>query len=190
MPARSATLSDQGNNGDLLFRILDTNGDGTGNKVANGNYSGAAEDFYIQPAQGETFVILHLGVVIHDSGTFGSDDYGAILSGLTNGVQVLVTDSGGSTILDLCDGVNVKTNYEWGRFCDDVQLPTFGGAGVMFVRCKLFEAGRTIVLKDQERLIVRLNDDLTGLSGHQFSIQGYKATIGRTVPGRTSQIIP
>lgn len=100
----------------LLSRYLDDNGDGTGSKNANGNYSGAEEIFYCQPAAGEVFRISRMVVMIEDGSGFRAERYGSINGALGNGITIRSADNSSSgVIVDFTDGTPIKTNAQWGR---------------------------------------------------------------------------
>ena len=159
----------------ILSRYLDTNGDGSGTKNANGNYSGGQEIFYIQPPAGSVFRITRMLVAIEDTTGALWQDYGNITSGITNGVAVRVQDDSG-TLVDLTDAEPVKSNVDGGSHCYDAELKT-AGAGNDFVQARwtFANSGQMIRLvgDDNGRLEVTLDDNLTGLIGHYFKINGY-----------------
>jgi hypothetical protein len=159
----------------LLSRFLDTNGDGSGTKNANGNYSAAEEIFYIQPGAAQVFRIARMLVTIEDTNGMSATDYGNITSGLSTGVEIRVQDDSG-TLVDLTDGLPVTNNAGWGSFCYDVDLKTWStGNELLLVRWTFTKSGQYIRLRgaNNERLEVVLNDQLTGLVGHYFLVQGY-----------------
>jgi hypothetical protein len=150
-------------------RFLDTNGDGTGTKSAIGDYSSGAEIFYIQPPAGTVYRIARMIVYIEDDAVFNSDGYAAIAApGLSTGIQVRVQDDSG-TLNDMTDGLPVKQNMQWKRFCYDIKVSEFGappaGNESMAVRWTFNKAGPYIRLNGNknERLEVVLNDNLSTL---------------------------
>jgi len=158
----------------MFSRFLDTNGDGSGTKNANGNYAGGEEIFYIQPGGTDIINVARLVVQIEDGGKFGSGKYGALAGALANGIAVRVQDDSG-TVIDLTDGVLITTNVHWARYCYDVDHSDFGtGNEYMDVRWTFSKSGNPIVLDaaNNERLEVVLNDNLSGLVGHYFLVQG------------------
>jgi hypothetical protein len=162
---------------DLLFRHLDTDGDGGGTKNANGNYASVAEEFYIQPPAGQAYVINRMLVHIEDAGNFTANIYGAG-SLLTNGVNVSVRQSGGQEIVDLLDGVPVVDNAHWGGVSYDTDYVSFGAGNNSFnVRWTFAKSGVPIVLQNQEKLVVNLRDDFSGLVEHYFLVQGFKTEL-------------
>jgi len=158
-----------------LPRYLDTNGDGTGTKNANGNYSGGATDFYIQPPASTIYRIARLIVSVEDTSGFSAAEYGNTGSALSNVIHI-ETQDGGGTIVDYDNGVPIKTNAEWGRVCYDADLKTWGaGNELLLVRWTYTKSGSFIRLDgdSSEKFVVTLNDDLTGLISHYFLVQGY-----------------
>lgn len=165
-----------------IYRHLDTNGDGSGTKNAIGDYSSTAEIFYIQPPAGQIFRLTRMMVLISGRApSVKTDTYGSVPT-LSNGVQTRVQDDSG-TIIDLVDGLNVKTNGCWGRLCFDSELYTSTANTDSYVRVRwTFEkAGYPIRLVGDrnERLEVVLNDDFTdggsadALALNYFHVQGY-----------------
>ena len=162
------------NSGTLLYQYLDVDGDGTGVFNAVGNYAAAAEDFYIQPPVDTLYVIHRMIIHIHDGAAFSAEKYGA-LAVLTNGVSVTVKQvSPAVDLVDLTAREPIVSNAEWGALCFDVDLASYGQGDVYLnVRWTFSKAGQPIVLNDNQRLAVTVNDDLTGLIGHKFMVQGY-----------------
>lgn len=164
-------------NSRIISRYLDTLGTGGGLKNANGNYSGAAQDFLIQPPAGQVFQIARLLIQIRDSGAFTASSYGN-LGALANGIQLLIVNDGG-TILDLTDGIPVKSNAHWSRLCYDAKPDDYGsGDNFLSVRFTFTRSGSAIRLDgdNTERLVARFNDDLSGLVEHYFLAQGWRTT--------------
>ena len=160
-----------------LFRFLDTAGNGTGTKDAIGDYS-SGQKFWIGPPAGKCYVLHRCIVQIRDTANPSADGYGN-LAALTNGIEPSVTINGTKT--DLSDGLTVKTNATWGRVCFDVKLDAFGsGNDFISVRWTFSKSGQPFILygDDSDRFDMLLQDNLTGLVGHTFQVQGYVATDG------------
>lgn len=154
----------------IFSRYLDTNGDGTGTKNANGNYSSAAETFYIDGP----LTITRMIVSVEDTGGMQAEEYGNLGTALTNGITIDI-DSGGldNELVDLTDGEPIKTNAGWGQLCYDVDLKSWGaGDDLLVVRWTFDKSGAPIKLGDDDRLEITLNDDFSGLIGHYFLVQG------------------
>jgi len=162
----------------LIFsRYLDTVGDGSGTKNANGNYSGGLQEFKIVPGNNKIFIINRMIVQIRDSGQFTASTYGA-LGALNNGVFVR-TKNGSGVKVDLTDNLAIKSNAEWGRVCYDTQLISWGvGDSFILVRWTFGRSGTQIWLDNSrgDYLSVDLNDDFTGLVAHYFLVQGFDYT--------------
>lgn len=160
---------------DKLFRYLDTVGDGNGTKNANGNYSVTSDDFKITPPAGERYAISRMIVEVEDTSGMQAEEYGNLGAALTNGIQVLVVDDGDTTILDLTDGEAIKTNAGWGSHCYDVALKSWGaGDELLLARWTFARTGSRLLLESGYSLLVRLNDDFTGLVGHYFFVNGIR----------------
>ena len=165
---------DTGYDENAIYRYLDTNGNGTGTKSATGDYSGAEEEFYIQPPNDEVYVINRMLAYVRDDGTWSSEKYGAIANGLTTGILVQVKDDSG-VLVDLTDGVEIQTNAGWGQVCYDAEVKTVGqGDSFLLVRWTFGKAGKPVTLLEGERLAVVLNDNFSTLVDHTFQVQGYK----------------
>ena len=156
-----------------LYRFLDENGNDTGNKNANGDYSGVNNtEFFILCPAGFIYLIHRIIIHITDVGNPDSGKYGNNIT-LTNGINIEVLDSDDNVLEDLTDGFPVKTNADWGRFSYDVQDISFGsGDSSVGCRWSFDKAGDPITLKPGERFAVMLNDDFSGLVEHTFHIQG------------------
>lgn len=160
----------------LVFRFLDTNGDGSGTKNANGNYSVTPETFYIQPPAGEKFEIYRMILTIEDSGSIDASAYGNGIT-LTNGVEFAVYDGDDVLKLDLLDGDPIITNGDWARIMYDINITNFGvGNQYLNGRFTIRNAGAALLLDGKlgDRLEIKLNDDFSGLVKHYFFVEGYK----------------
>lgn len=156
----------------FFSRYLDTDGDGTGTKDAASDHSGAAEDFYIE-AQDNPLVVARMIVSLQDANGMVAAEYGNLNTALTNGVKVYWDRDG--TEIDLTDGVPVKTNSQWASLCYDAQILGWGtGEEVLAVRWTFSKSGIPILLAKGDKLIVRLEDDLSDLTSHYFLVQGYE----------------
>ena len=156
-----------------IFRFLDTNGDGTGTKNANGNYASVADEFYFEST--ESTQIHRMVIHITDTAGITQIKYGN-LAALTNGYTVKVLDADQVEVLDLCDDVAIKANADLGRYCYDVQLQSWATSPTnesVEARWTFARAGQPLDLPIGWRLSITFNDDLSGLIEHYFMIQGY-----------------
>jgi hypothetical protein len=160
-----------------LYRFLDTNGDGTGTKVATGSYSpGTPGIFFIKPPAGQTYRLERMIVSIRDNAGMSGEKYGG-LAELANGIIVRAQNDSG-TVLDLTDGLPVKANSHWGRLCYDVAINVFSvGDNFVEVRWSFFKSGYELTIggNENERFEVVCRDDLSGLVDHTFMIQGWRS---------------
>ena len=169
--------------GTNFTHVLDTVGDGTGSKNANGNYASTPGTFILKPPADRVFGVNEMLVLIRDT-VIKSDGYGAITGGLTNGVSVHVVNDH-EILEDLTNGMPVKTTAGWAAFCEKVGAPEWdpGSAPKFFGGRWDFVTGREqnpIILRgnahnssrNNERLVIILNDDLTGLIDHFFVCKG------------------
>ena len=155
----------------LISRFLDTVGDGSGNKNASVDGSATPVEFKF-----DGFGIIELTrliVFIRDSGPITAEGYGAIVGGsLTNGIDVEVWKDG-SLHVSLFDNIPVKSNADWARTCFDVAVSSFG-SGDNYARAQwiLTQGSRSLRLASGDQVIIRINDDLSGLKEHYFNLQG------------------
>ena len=160
-----------------FVQLLSTNGDGTGTTEITGDYIGAAETFELHgsTAVGDATIVERIMIFVEDTGIFGMEIYGAG-SALTNGLTLDVTDSAGSSIIDLTP-VPIKSNGQWGAYCYDVRVDTWGvGDEALQARWTFtkFTNGAGIWLDDGAKLVLTANDTLTGLVSHRVTCQGFR----------------
>ncbi len=153
--------------------------DGTqdGEKNANGTYA-SVTPFWLTPVGADILSIERMLVEVEDTNGMTAAEYGNLGAALTNGITVQIIASDGSTVIsDLTQGVPIKTNAAWRRYCFDVAVDAWGGAApvndVLSVRWTFAKSGVPLILKAGQRLQVNLHDTLTGLIAHYFGIQGH-----------------
>lgn len=150
-------------------QLLSTNGDGSGDTNAVGNYVSATE-FYISPAVNKTLEIHRLLVHLTDTGSLDANTYGNGVV-LTNGIQISLTNGTGTRFITTNP---ITNNGDWGSQCYDSQALVFGqGDESLNARWTFTRAGVPLTLTSpSHRLSVILNDDFTGLNEHVFTVQG------------------
>ena len=168
------------NDKELLFRYLDTNGDGTGVISTDNNHSGAPVSYYIQPPTGEQYVISRMIIYFQDRGSIDSGAYGNGIT-LTNGIQVSVTTNNGATLItNMTGGQPIIYTTDWMKMCYDGSVFEDGSGAEAFSARWTFEktGQRGVVLNgnNNDRLEVILNDNFSGLNEQTFFVQGYKET--------------
>jgi hypothetical protein len=159
--------------GTIVSRFADTVGDGTGSKNANGNYATTAETFYLEAGANEVVNIARMLVTVEDSTGMDATKYGNNIT-LTNGISVHCEGPDAVKMFDLTDpDVPIKTNAEWGMYCHDASLKTWGsGNDLLLVRWTFERSGTPVQLHPGDKLIITLNDNFTGLVAHRFLLQG------------------
>jgi hypothetical protein len=134
------------------------------------DYSSVVTEFSFN-AEGYSTSCTRLLVTVEDSTGMDAGKYGNNIT-LTNGINLLVLNSD-DTVEELLTPEPIFTNAEWGTFCYDVDLKTWGaGNDLLLVRWTFDKAGSPVDLKKDQRLVVQLNDDFTGLVKHRFLVQG------------------
>jgi hypothetical protein len=131
--------------------------------------------FWIAPGAGETYYVNRMLIQIEDAGTPGwsAAEYGSTTA-LTSGVVIQAQEGG--TMVNITGAQPVKTNGGWGAHCFDIDHVNFGtGNEFLNVRWTFGKSGRPLKLvgDNGDFLEVLCGDDLTGLVGHRFVIQGY-----------------
>ena len=127
--------------------------------------------FYVEAQAGEILRIESLIVHVEDGVGFKPEDYGLLTAALTVGITVHTEDLAGATVLDLTDGVPVKSLGEWRKFGTS-SLFGLAASDVSFQVQWIFLA-KGVRLKLAEKFVVTCNDDLDGLVAHTFVAMGY-----------------
>ncbi len=158
--------------------LLDLDGDGGGSTAANVDGSSVQKVFKLDGIDGWRLECARILVQIKDTGTIDAAAYGNGIT-LTNGIGVQ-HKTGGHTI-DLLDGAPIMVNADWGRVCYDLNVMTFGsGDNYLGVRWTFNKSGVPIILRSPaDSLRVTINDDLTGLTGQTFCVQGKAISTSR-----------
>jgi len=163
-----------------IDQYLSTNGDGTGEMEATGDYSSTQEIFYIQPASTDIYYIRRMLVFYEDNLSFDSGAYGNSISITgSDGIQVRVQNDSG-TISDLTAGQLIQINPHWKRQCYDTDVSSYGsGDESLGARWTFEKAGSDIRLdgSDNQRLEVVLDGNFSGLEDQAFLVQGRQETI-------------
>lgn len=155
--------------------------------VATGDYSTISNNFVYQVPSGRIAAITRMIIFIGDVGDFDPDVYGAGSDPLTNGVEVLVTNSNDTTIQYITSNSvagtvgqyshPIKTNGDWQALCYDFHFRADVGnqEDIGVFRWTFARAGMPLILSNQEKFCIKLNDDFSGLVDHRFTIQGLEA---------------
>lgn len=168
-------VSSRGSQRPPINRFLDTVGDGSGTKQAIFNFSATPVPYMIKPAAGEIFRIARLIVRIKTTADIKDAFYGSSTT-LTNGIG-LRHQSDTGTIDDLCDGIPIKVNDDWGRHCFDFDVGEKTGKKTGTARWTFSKGGQYVRLVGTtgDSLQVLLNDDFSGggFVDHLFFVMGY-----------------
>ena len=141
---------------------------------SSGTWSVTVQPDYLGYRATGNLVLSRMLVHLEDTTGFQSVDYGN-MSALTNGVVVEIVDADDTVIDTLTDRLPVKNNANWGAHCYDVRVDSWGSGNEMLaVRWTFASSGTPILLKRGEAIRVFLNDDMSGLISHLFTIQGYQ----------------
>jgi len=160
----------------LLFQHCTTNGDGTGTRDAIGDYS-TATDFYVAPPAGTHYHIQRLICHIEDTGPIAVDKFGA-LTALTNGILVRVM-RGAEVLADVLNNDPITHNGSFGHTTYDWGLTSFGsGVEVVSAKWDFLTTGSRVALNGNlgDKLVITMQDNLTGLVGHQWMVHGTQYT--------------
>ena len=110
----------------LTLRLMDTVGDGTGDKLAIGNYSDAGvglTSFKYIPTPGATIRIKHMITTIVDGGPANGDNYGGGIT-LANGIEIWFHTALGETE-PVTQSLPIKKNMDWSRLGAHIDLSDF-----------------------------------------------------------------
>ena len=157
----------------IVSQFLSSNGDGTGTSNCIGDYSSAALEVYYSPPAGQLWAITRMIVSIEDTSGMQAQEYGNLGGALTNGITVKVAMGGAADNVLTPDAI--KTNGHWPIFCHDSTVHTWGSGNEVFTaRWTFAKAGSPVVLGQNDKIVVTLNDDFTGLINHHFLVQGHR----------------
>jgi len=157
----------------LLMRDMDTNGDGTGSTSMAVDGSVTPVDFFLTPSAGETFSCHRMMTFVQDGGNFNVDEWGSGQT-LVNGIELIHSVAGAETILQ-----TIRSSGDLAGIMYDVNYLDFGnGDNVIVGRLTFTKMGSEIYLHDEhtDKLIIRINDDLTGLTEQRVQVQGHVIT--------------
>lgn len=120
-----------------------------------------------------TCEITRMILTVQDSGSVTSDSYGAIAGGLPNGIE-FEHKAANDQVTPIIE-YPVQTNLDWDARMYDFGEATFSGGGNtrgLVGRWTFSRAGIGLWLDIGDSLILRINDDCTGLLAHRFIVQG------------------
>lgn len=144
-----------------------------------GNYA-TATDYVLAPSANEVYLITRMIVMLEDTSPVDAAKYGNNIT-LTNGITVQIEDD--SSVLNqlIPTYAPIKTNADWGTMCHDADLKDWGvGNDVLTVRWTFAKGGvegLRLSGRQNQKFVMTLHDDFTGLIEHHAFLQGYKQTV-------------
>jgi len=157
-----------------LIQKLDTNGDETETTNFIGNYSVTPERGVIRPLVGTRMEIHTLDITILDTGTFNPGDYGNIVGGLANGINVELLVNG--VVISFPDKT-IQTNAELFAVSESRDIVQFAGSDRGLYARFMYDAPFILNGDSGDEFRMFLNDDFTGLTRHEFIVTGLGTSI-------------
>jgi hypothetical protein len=162
---------------DVVYQLLSINGDGTGSTSMNVDGSTITKKFFIQPPDGEQYILRRLNIQAIDGNFNNATQYGTLT--LANGIRVYVEDDSG-IIKEYTTEFKIKRNHDW-ALLSGVDATIIGGAGedALLVRWTLSNGCSYLELNGSknERLVVEIRDLMTGLTDQLIQAQGCRKVI-------------
>lgn len=157
-----------------IYQLLSTNGDGSGSVSMNVDGSSTSVKFYIQPPVTEKYILKRMNVEVIDGNFNNANLYGTITLG--NGMDIYVENDSG-VIKRYTNEFKIKRTHDWALLAG-VDSVTIGAAtsDPLLVRWT-FERGCSDIILDgsnTERLVVEVQDLMTGLDDQLIMVQGCK----------------
>lgn len=145
---------------------------------ATGDYSVTPKTFVVEPPPGFALMGSRLIITVEDTAPMDSGFYGNNIT-LTNGISIWRERNGVLQVQWTDPNFPVTRNADWASYCHDVTLHSFGiGNSILTARWTATRVGPPIPFRSwlDERMVIYLNDDFTGLNGHKFQFQGQLVT--------------
>lgn len=160
------------NQNEIFMQLLSTSGDGTGTTDMSIDGSITPVDFYIQPPIGEKWYVSRWILYLQDEKGFDVTKWGSNGT-LTNGVKLFIERDG----VETQTGGAFTTNGDVAAATYDMALHTFGSADdIIVARLAFTEMGACVELNGttNDKLIVRISDNLSSVSKQTVQAQGFK----------------
>ena len=126
------------------------------------------------PAYGELNAVL-VNFVISDGG-IGFGEFAGLGAALTNGLEIKWFDSADAELLDFTDGLNIKTNEEFGALSGaDAVIQPAAGDDSLPIRWTIQKSGLAPKIASGDYLQITVQDDLTNITKFRAMMQGYIA---------------
>ena len=134
--------------------------------IANASASSKAVFGFQVPVR-ETAIISRVIFDIVDS-MVEPGDFGGINNGLANGLKIMCVDGSDNTIIDFLDGMTIKRNHQFSWLAgNDVAHVESTKDDHLPVRWTLEKAGTTMRLKENEKFIIEVRDNLSAITSMQ-----------------------
>lgn len=160
---------------DVIYQPLSVNGDGSGNISQNVNGSSTSVLFYIQPPSDEKYILKRLTLHAIDGNWNNAALYGALGGALSNGILIYVRNDSG-IIKEYTEFVKIKRTHDWSLLAgvDSINIGAATNDPFM-VRWTFARGSADIILNgsNNERFVIEIQDNLTGLVDQIVMIQGY-----------------
>lgn len=163
---------------DSIYQALDTVGDGSG--AISQNVDGTTPvKFFIQPPVTEAYSLKRMNVHAIDANWNNALQYGALGAALTNGIRVYKEDDSG-IIKEYTGNFKIKRTHDWSLLSgvDSVNISS-SGRDPLLVRWTFGKGCSNIELdgSNNERLVVEIQDNLTGLDEQICVVQGCRKVL-------------
>jgi len=147
-----------------------------GSNNANADYSSGVTEFsYTNTDPDNTLFIGDLVLNVKDDGPFNLNQYAGLGTTLTNGLNIYYTDTNGTNRRNIIGTTyNINKNSDYLNYTTDFNLLNNDtGESVLTVNLNFQKNHSNVRLGVTDRIAVELNDNLTNLSEHTFSISGF-----------------
>lgn len=127
--------------------------------------------FTAGPGSGKKWYVTRMLLTIEDE-NISHTKFGGIAGGLTNGVDIKITENG--TERDLATSI-IKTNTAFYQLCYDINIES-AVTDILAMRWTFLKGGTSLQFKNttSDNLKIIINDNLTSLISFQAIIQGYE----------------
>lgn len=154
----------------VIQKLTDTGFETIGaNTNFNADYSVTSEDAIFQAPPGNRVFIHEVNIAITDSGTFADSDYGNIVGGLTNGIGTIAEFNG---VEVTNPAATINTNAELFGVDSQGQIIEYSANDRTLVARFRFLSPVVLNGNTDDKFILRLSDDMTGLALHEFTVYG------------------
>ena len=161
------SLSERG----FILRNLTTNGLIGGTQEAAVDGSVTPVKYYIQPLEGEVYILNTVSVVVSDGSSVGLTDYGSIPGPLTNGIRFFSEKDGVETLL----GLTFKSNQQLvdlGPVRDRIRYNSIILSAYDFNINQYADRGFLLNGNKNDKYGVIIQDDLSSLTSQTFAVKG------------------